>query len=196
MTSPVYWHPYIYRTAMKFLYGRHFESRYKAISEIIPEGASVVELCAGDIYLYRNYLKAKRVSYTGFDINSVFVQAAKRKNIRFFKHDLLTDTIEPADYIILQASLYQFIPFEEKIIRKLLDSTNKVMIIAEPVRNLSSSNNFFIRKLAKYSANPGKQHSVNRFNEDTILACFKKFSEFKEMKTMEGGREMIGIFRK
>ena len=196
MTSPVYWHPFFYRIAMKLLYGKYFEARYRLIAELIPENASVVELCAGDAYLYSNYLRAKGVHYTGLDINKAFVRAAKAKGISFLEHDLASDKIPPADYVILQASLYQFIPNEDRIIQKLLDATRKVLIISEPIRNLSDSDNTLVRLLAKYSANPGKGHAVDRFNEVSLLSCFKRFREFSEMKVPEGGREMIGIFRK
>ena len=197
MKSPIYWHPNIYRLVMKLLYGKYFEARYKCLSELIPPMTSVVEPCAGDAYLYRNYLKAKGTKYVGLDINPVFVQAAKKKNISFFINDLLKDNVPVADYIVLQASLYQFMPHELKIIRKLLDSAKSTLIIAEPIRNLADSHNPIIRLLAKYSANPGgSNHPVKRFNKDTFHACLKQFDEFKELKIIDGGREMIGVLRK
>jgi Methionine biosynthesis protein MetW len=196
MKSFVYWHPYFYRSAMKMLYGRYFEARYRAIADIIPERATVIELCAGDGYLYQNYLKHKVVTYSGLEINPIFVKAAQRKNIPISIHDIVNDSIPSADYVIIQASLYQFIPNENQLIRKLLEATTIALIVAEPVINLAASSNPILRTLAKYSANPGKDHALNRFNKDTLFNCFRNFPEFQEMKSIDGGREMIGVFRK
>jgi len=104
MRSPVYWHPSIYRIVMKFLYGKSFKARYKAISEIIPDNISVVEVCAGDGYLYECFLKKKNILYSGLDINPVFVSTAKRKGMPFFLHDLTKEAIPLSDYVIIQAS--------------------------------------------------------------------------------------------
>lgn len=181
---------------MKLLYGKYFEARYQAIADLIPKNATVVDVCAGDAYLYRHYLKAKDITYTGLDINPVFVRAGKRNNISFIQHDLFRDNIPSAEYVVIQASLYQFMPQEISVINKLMDAAQHALIIAEPVRNLSESGNSFIKLVAKYSANPGKNHPTNRFNQETLSACFRKFKELKDVKTIDGGREMIGIFHK
>ena len=196
MRSPVYWHPVIYNGIMKMLYGTYFQDRYKAIAEIIPDNASITEICAGDAYLYLNYLKKKNINYTGLDINSVFVRSAQKKNISFKQFNLMTDEVPLSDYVIIQASLYQFIPNEDIIISKLLASTKKVLIIAEPVRNLSDSNNPLISFFAKYSANPGNNHVHNRFNAQTLSTCFRKYPQLSELNEIKGGREMVGVFRK
>ena len=196
MRSPVYWHPFLYRLAMKVLYGRYFKIRYRTIADIIPMNAKVVEVCAGDGYLYKHYLRSKNIEYNGLDINSTFVKHAEKNKIQFSIHNILKEPVPSADYIIIQASLYQFIPHEHLIMRKLLDAANHFLIVAEPIRNLADSDNFFIRMFAKYSANPGAEHAVNRFTEDTLLTCFKEYSELMEVKKIENGREMLGVFKK
>jgi hypothetical protein len=196
MRSPVYWHPYIYTFLIKILYGKNFNSRYLAVADLIPENSTVIEVCPGDGYLYEHYLKKKNVKYTGLDINPGFVKVAKSKQIPFVIHDLFTEDIPKADYIIIQASLYQFIPQEDMIIQKLLNAAGRTLIISETVRNLSDSKNPFIALFAQYSANPGKGHAPKRFTKDTLMDCFSKYPAFKEVKAIEGGRELIGIFRK
>lgn len=196
MRSPVYWHPAFYRLAMKLLYGRYFQARYAAIAGLIPAGATVVEVCAGDVYLYDHYLRKKNVTYTGLDVNSAFVSGARRRKISFSSFDILRETIPAADYVIMQASLYRFIPTEQEILKKLLNAVNNFLIVAEPVRNLSDSPNPVLRWIARHSANPGKEYTSIRFNKISLRACFEKHPEFKEMKEMDGGREMIGIFKK
>ena len=196
MTSPIYWHPAIYNRLMKLLYGKYFEARYEAIADLIPDGASVTEVCAGDAYLFRNYLRKKNVKYTGLDINPSFVRHAQRNNVPMSEHDLVRDEVPASDYIIIQASLYQFMPEHELIVRKLLASAKNVLLVVEPIRNLASSSNPIVTFIAKYSANPGKEHKVHRFNKETLMDFFRQFEEFKSAQEMEGGRELVGIFRK
>jgi trans-aconitate methyltransferase len=196
MKSLVYWHPYIYTQLIKILYGKNFEARYSAIADLIPNNSTVIEACPGDGYLFEHYLKQKHVKYIGLDVNPDFVRTAKRKHIPFAIHDLYTEDIPRADYIVIQASLYQFMPEEHRIIKKLLSAMDHTLIISETVRNLSDSKNVIVSLLAKYAANPGKGHALKRFNKDTLLECFSKYPEFKEIKEINGGRELIGIFRK
>lgn len=196
MKSPIYWHPSIYNLLMKFLYGKYFEARYRAIAELIPDNASVTEVCAGDGYLFRKYLSKKNIKYIGLDINSAFVKYAQQNNIPFIKHDLFTDEVPSSDYVIIQGSLCQFIPKHEFVVKKLLAAAKNVLLIAEPIRNLSSSDNQLISFIAKYSANPGGNHAVHRFNKDTLIDFFQQFKEFKKANEIDGGREMIGIFEK
>jgi hypothetical protein len=196
MRSPVYWHPAVYHLIMKLLYGKFFRARYEAIAKLIPESATIVEVCAGDGYLYQNYLSKKNIHYTGLELNPAFVNAARKRRFPFHLSNLITDEVPSADYVIIQASLYQFIPDEHRIIRKLLHAANKTLIIAEPIRNLSDSSNSFVKFLAKYSANPGDTHATKRFNRSTLLECFSHYPEFKKSFEIEGGREMVGIFQK
>lgn len=193
--SYIYRHPFIYQLAMRLLYGKNFYSRYKAIAEIIPEDSTVIDVCCGDCYLYRNYLKRKNINYLGLDINPIFVNKAKEKGINARVFDLHRDELPTAPYIILQASLYQFIPEHKKIIEKLLYSASKNLIIAEPIRNLSDSKCKLISYFAKKAANPGTGDMEKRFNEKSLTEVFYQYG--KQLKTrfkIDGGREMIGIF--
>ena len=196
MRSPIYWNSTFYHLAIRQSAGKYFSQRYLALDELIPENASVTEVCMGDAYLYRNYLAKKQVTYSGLDINNRFVQSATRKNIPARIFNVMTEEVDPADYVIMQGSLYQFIPEEKRIIRKLLDAAKKQLIISEPVKNRAQSNNRFISFLAKYAVNPGTGPAKERFNERTLVECFQWFPEFKEAKTIVGGIDMIGIFEK
>lgn len=196
MKSPIYWNSTLYHLAIRQSAGRYFAQRYLALAELIPQNASVTEVCLGDAYLYSNYLAGKEVNYLGLDINNAFVRSAIRKDIPARVFDVMTEEVEPADYVIMQGSLYQFIPEEKKIIRKLLDAAKKQLIISEPVKNRAQSDNPFVSFLAKYAVNPGTGHARERFNEKTLVACFQSFPEFKEAKVIPGGIDMIGIFEK
>jgi len=196
MKSPIYWNSTLYHLAIRQSAGKYFSQRYLALAELIPENASVTEVCMGDAYLYSNYLAGKQVKYSGLDLNKTFVQSAIRKDIPARMFDVMTEEVDPADYVIMQGSLYQFIPEEKRIIRNLLDAAKKQLIISEPVKNRAQSNNPLISFLAKYAVNPGTGHSKERFNEKTLVECFQCFPEFREAKTMPGGIDLIGIFEK
>lgn len=194
MKSPIYWHPSIYHFAIRTLYGKDFDTRYRALAELIPENSQVVELCMGDAYLYRNYLQRKNVQYLGLDINHVFVRSASKKNIAAKVHNHLTDEFPAAEIIVMQGSLYQFIPDEKKIIGKMLHSAGKKALISEPVRNRAHSKNRIIRIVSQYGVDPGTGKKTERFSEQSLLECFSSFSEFK--MTVKAGKEIIGVFEK
>jgi hypothetical protein len=109
-------------------------------------------------------------------------------------HNLLSDEIPPADIVLMQGSLYQFIPEEKNIIRRMLDASRKMVLLAEPVHNRAHSKNWMIRYVSQYAVNPGTGHKTERFNEQSLLECFRSFSELK--KTIKVGKEIIGIFEK
>lgn len=195
--SFIYRNPYIYTFLMKFLYGgrKYYIKRFKAIGEEIPDGVRVLEVCCGDCSLYTFALKG-RVSYTGIDINSRFVKSASKKSINAICMNIVTeDNLLSADYVVMQASLYQFIPKHKQIVDKLLDSASTKVIISEPIRNLSTSNNPIISFIAKKTTNPGTGSKPFRFTEETFRAFFRNnYNELIEkFKFVPGGRELIVI---
>ena len=196
MKNPVYMHPALYRFAMRLLYGKHYEDRYKTLAALIPENSTVIEVCMGDAYLYEHYLKQKNIKYQGLDINKTFIEHATGKNISCKLFDLSKEEIPSADYVIMQGSLYQFMPDEKNIIARLLVASSKCVLIAEPVVNMADSKVLVVSFLAKYfSRTDGGEHP-NRFNEKTLSECFSTYREFSESLLIPGGREMIGVFLK
>ena len=59
----------------------------------------------------------------------------------------------------------EFMTSNKLIIDKLINSANKKVIISEPIRNLSNSSSNIISFIARYSANPGTGHKIDRFNQ-------------------------------
>jgi hypothetical protein len=193
--SLIYSNQLIYHLLMRVLYGLNFKDRYRAIAEIVPNEASVVEVCCGDCYLYRKYLKFKNIDYLGLDINPIFIHFATQKHINAMLFDLNKGVLPKADIVILQAGLYQFIPKHKEIVDKLLSAALQTLIIAEPIKNLSESQNPIISFIAKRAANPGTGHAEMRFNEKTIMEFFKSYGDHTEkIFKIEGGREIVGIF--
>jgi len=198
VSSLIYKHRSIYHILMRVLYGGHFRARYSAIAEEVPPGAAVLDVCAGDGYLYLRCLRARQVSYRALDISPELVRWMKRHGIEAYRFDVWRDALPAADVVIMQASLYQFLPDAARVIEKLLDAARERVIIAEPIRNLSSSNNPLVRLIAKRMTRPGEgdgQYEAHRFTSASLLDTFNRFPAFERSRLVPGGREMIGIFR-
>lgn len=195
--SLVYAHPWLYQGVMRALYGRGFDARYRAVAELIEPGSEVFELCAGDAYLYQRYLRHKAVRYAGGDINATFVRHALRQGIPLRHFDAGRDPIPVADYVVLQASLYQFIPNHIRLIQSMLSAARRSLIIAEPVVNLSTSSSAAIRWLAQRGADPGDGHKVARFDETSLEATLRvSFGDLiQSSATIARGRERLYCLR-
>src|SRR5258705_11415367 len=95
-----------YELAMAVLYGRHYQSRYRALAELISPGSTVLDLCCGPGVLSRRYLRDKAVNYIGFDLNERFVTTLIQSGARGEVRDLGSEEPFPiADYVVMQASL-------------------------------------------------------------------------------------------
>lgn len=179
---------------MRFIYGKNYQARFQSLAEEIPDNINVLDVCCGDYGLYTRQLKG-RVKYVGIDINESFINKAKKELITILPLNIVTDDLPFSDYVIMQASLYQFMPNHKLIIDKLINSANKKVIISEPVRNLSNSRSKIISFIARYSANPGTGHKIDRFNEESFRDIF--FRNFKEriekFKFIPGNRELMVI---
>jgi len=198
MRSIVYWNGFCYTTIMRLLYLGGFNDRYAKLAALIPEGVSVVELCCGDCYLYRHFLSKKKIKYTGLDINPSFIAKAKRNGIDVQRFDVdAADETPAAEFVIMHASLYQFLPDAAAVMKKLLAAAQKTVIIAEPVKNLSTSQNGLIRFIAKRFSNPGTHHQMERFNEESFVAFCNTFpANLTSISASANGKELIAVFNK
>src|SRR5207302_1350395 len=148
-TSLIYRSAATYELAMLAIYGRHYRSRYTAIAGLVPARASVLELCCGPGRLYTSFLRKKDVVYTGLDANQRFIQhlrsKATRNGVTGLVFDLRSSRPLPlAEYVVMQASLYHFLPDASAVIESMLRCSQNEVIISEPIRNLSSSRSTLI----------------------------------------------------
>jgi hypothetical protein len=176
------------------MYGQYYLKRYSHLASIIPSNVSVTDLCCGDSSLYHYALKGKN-RYTGMDINPLY--NVNDQNCKIIKADILKDPIPISDYVIIQGSLYQFIPNHKEIINKMLDSARYKVIISEPVINLVNSKNKIISTIAKYSANPSTGNKKFRFTKSLLNKFFRKnYKDLIENTSFAaGGRDMLFILR-
>lgn len=192
-TSLIYKSTEIYELAMLLLYGRHYPARYRAIAELISPGSSVLDLCCGPALLYQRYLRKKSVQYTGLDLNANFIDRLNRQGGCGRVWDLRNDEPLPAaDYVIMQASLYHFLPDPSAIVNRMLQAARKQVIIAEPIRNLTTSKSRLLSLLGRLSTNPGSGDQHLRFDEASLADFFSAYSShIVESFTIAGGREKV-----
>lgn len=194
-TSLIYRSSGLYEFAMFLLYGRHYASRYRAIAEMIPTGSSVLDLCCGPAILYHRYLSGKNVRYTGLDINANFVARLNRRGASGLVWDLRSeDALPAADYVIMQASLYHFLPDAKPVVDRMLQAAQKRVIVAEPIRNLATSDSRILSRLARLLTNPGAGEHRNRFTEASLAELFSRYaSRAADSFTIAGGREKVYV---
>lgn len=192
----------IYRTAggyellMRVLYGRHYVARMQAVAEQVRDGASVLELCCGPGTLYLRHLRGRAAGYVGIDVNPRFVERLRRRGVDARVVDLAAsdEPLPGADAVILQASLYHFLPRAERIVDRMLAAARERVIVSEPVRNLASSDIALIARLARRAADPGVGGHAQRFTEETLAELMARYRE-RILKSflIPGGREQVYV---
>jgi SAM-dependent methyltransferase len=194
-------HSLVYRSAtgyelvMRVLYGRHYGARMRLVADEVPEGASVLELCCGPGTLYRKVLHGRTGAYIGLDLNDRFVTRLRRLGIDARRVDVAAaEPLPTADVVIMQASLYHFLPRPETIIDRMLAAAGDRVIIAEPVRNLASSTVPIVSAVARRAADPGAGSYGSRFTAGTLRALMSRYGDrITSSFTIPGGREQVYV---
>jgi hypothetical protein len=194
-TSFIYWNPSIYALATRMLYGRHYASRFRAIADLIPQGASVLDCCCGPAVLYHRYLKQKAVDYTGLDINPRFIERLTRRGGKGEVRDLREARPLPqAEVVLMQASLYHFLPDVAPMVERMRQAALTHVIIAEPVRNVSSSNLRWLSFLGRTLSNPGTGQQPYRFTERSLDDLFSRLgTRVVNRFSIAGDREKVYV---
>lgn len=195
--SIIYRSTLLYETVMVLLYGRHYAARYRALAELIEPGTSVLDVCCGPAVLYQRYLRSRDVRYIGLDYNRTFVDRLTRQGIAAHAWDLREDRALPAsDYVVMQASLYHFLPDPAPIVDRLVSAARRNVIIAEPVRNLTSSTNPVIAFFGRRLSNPGTGDQAQRFVEQSFDEFFARYApRVQSSFLIPGGREKVVVLR-
>jgi SAM-dependent methyltransferase len=194
-TSLIYRSALGYELVMRGLYGRHYSDRLRAVADEVPDGSSVVELCCGPGTLYSRFLRGRVRSYTGLDVNERFVARLRQRGVDARVLDLGSSTELPrADVLLMQASLYHFLPHSEQILDRMLAAADQRVVVCEPIRNLSSSDNPVIGMLGRRAADPGVGGAEQRFTEATLDALMARYPVEVE-RLIPGGREKLYVLR-
>ena len=177
MRSITYWHPFIYSALLKLSYKGGYRKRYEAVSSFIKEGSSVVDVCCGDCRIY-DYLKNKRVNYTGLDFNTCFVNWANNRGIPARQFNIYNDEIPRSDYVLMMGSLCQFIPKHPQILDKLFKSAIRYLVISEPVMNYTQSRYKAVSIIATLLSDPGDGPKKYRFDKNTFNEAIAPFRRY------------------
>jgi len=194
-TSLIYRNRITYELLLRALYGRHYAARYRAIVQFIPDGAAVVDLCCGPATLYTRFLCENSVDYLGLDINSGFIARLNRAGGRGEVRNLHADTPLPeGDFVIMQASLYHFLPEPRPVIDRMLAAARSQVIITEPVRNMATSNNRVLAMLGRRLTNAGDGAQAHRFTEVRLDELFRDYGpRVQQQSLIAGGREKLYV---
>jgi len=196
-TSLIYRNAFIYETLMLGLYGSAYHDRYRAIAQLIPEGGSVLDVCCGPATLFHRYLRQKGVHYTGLDINPRFIERLRSNGATGMVWNVEENRPLPrAEYVVMQASLYHFLPDAWPVIQRLRSAAQQRLLIAEPVRNVADSRIPPLAFLARKFTNPGTGDQPNRFNEarlDALLDAYRRQGQVLQSRLIAGGREKLYV---
>jgi hypothetical protein len=196
-----------YELVMRALYGRHYRARLDVIAEQVRPGATVLELCPGPGALYEHRLRGRVGSYTGIDVNPRFVRRLRRLGADARQLDLGGDPnlgggteLPEADIVIMQASLYHFLPEAAPIIERMLAAARERVIIAEPIRNLTHSRLAFVARLGQRGTDPGTGRGdpqaghTQRFTEATLDQLMGGYRDRTvNAFTIPGNREKVFV---
>ena len=186
-----------YELLMHALYGRHYEARMTAVAAQVPPGAIVLELCCGPGTLYLRHLRRHVGGYIGLDINERFVAQLRSQGVDARHCDLALDRELPhADVVIMQASLYHFLPDASPILERMIAAARDRVIVAEPVRNLASSGLPGVAQLGRKAADPGTGDHAQRFSEESLDRLMAGYgNRILEAFKIPGGREKVFVLR-
>ena len=193
--SPVYWSGTGYDIVMRLLYGRNYTRLYGDVAALVPDGASVTDVCCGTARLYRDFLRARGCRYVGLDYNRLLVRAARRAGVDARVFDARRDEPPRADFVIMCSSLYQFFDTRGEVLDRLRQAANEAVIISEPVRNLTSHPSAPIRQVATWLTNPGQGSSEARFDPQSFEAFAREHGASEYLHEPKD-RQAIAVFRR
>jgi SAM-dependent methyltransferase len=181
---------------MRVLYGRYYAARDAAVAAHVPDGASVLELCCGPARLYLRELRGRVGSYVALDASATFVDRLRRRGVDARLADVATAPLPVADVVVMQASLYQFLPDAEGMLRRMVAAARRSVVVAEPVRNLASSRFGAVARLGAGGAATAQGAQPQRFDAGSLRALMARFGDAVVFSApAPGGREHVYVLR-
>ena len=198
-TSIIYKSPLLYEAFLLIRYRGEYRERSEAIAALIPEESSVVDLCFGPATLYFSHLRSKRVSYTGLDINRGFVDRLSARGVKAYLWDVeKREALPQADYLVMQGSLYHFLPDPYPIVDRMLAAAKRSVLLTEPVKNLADSKNPLVSWMASKLVNPGTGDQARRFDEslfEKFVDHYRPAGSVIDFHPIAAGRERLCVLR-
>ena len=162
------------------------------VADLVPRGSSVVDVCCGTARLYRNHLRSRGHDYLGLDANGHFIMALRQRGIAARWHDARTDPIDTADCLVMNSSLYHFHDQKHEILERMVMAARDLVIVSEPILNMSNSKYSFVRWLGRWLSNPGIGDHSKRFTWES----FRDFALEAGAIDVERDRQIaLAVFR-
>jgi SAM-dependent methyltransferase len=182
---------------MAAVYGIHYPGRYEAVAGLIAPGTSVLDLCCGPGILYGRHLRRKAVRYTGWDVDPRFIARVRRAGGDGRVCDVRGGREFPAaDYVVMQGSLYHFLPHAGSVVERMLRAARRYVIVAEPIRNWTTSRCRVLAWLARELTAVGGEAAALRFTEPALDALFARYRDrVAQSRLIPGGREKVYVLR-
>ena len=136
--------------------------------------------------------------YVALDVNDRFVDRLRRRGIdaRVFDLTRADLPLPRAEVVVMQASLYHFLPDAGEILDRMLAAATDRVIVSEPVRNLASSDHPLIRALGRRTTDPGVGGGERRFTRSSLQALMDRYRELLlKQAPIPGGREWVYVLR-
>jgi SAM-dependent methyltransferase len=195
--SLIYSKAFIYEAVMRVLYCRAYDERFRSLADLIAEGSSVLDVCCGPGTLFRRYLRVKGVHYTGLDINRHFIERLSADGATGIIWNVKENRPLPrAEYVVIQSSLYHFLPDAASVVERMIAAGKKRVLIAEPIRNVADSRIFLLAFLARKLTDPGTGEQPSRFNEarlDALIEPYRHRGHAVWSQLIAGGREKLYV---
>lgn len=162
----IYRWPFLYQSLSRIRLGRGYLSRFQAVADLIFPGETVLELCCGDAYLYRKFLRGKNVSYRAIDFSGSFTRDARAEGVDIEMADITAVEWPPVDVVLMQASLYHFLPDRtDSVLARMKSAARRTAIVSEPIHNLTTSKVRAVAWLGRQLSRSASGEHPFRFDE-------------------------------
>lgn len=180
---------------MRLGYGVDYAARLQLVGDRLERPTDVLEVCCGDLTLYRHLVHRGLVrSYVGLEQSPAMLRRARRRGVDVRAFDVRAATELPAtEAVIMQASLYQFHDVAEILLPRLWGATRRLLVMAEPVRNLAQSRHTLTRWAARALTRTAdaRVHTF-RYTEATLLELYGRCQvPVSRLDRTPGGREVV-----
>jgi SAM-dependent methyltransferase len=185
----------VYALVMRALYGRYYALRDRAVAAHVPDGASVLELCCGPARLYERELRGRVGRYVAFDASPRFVARGRRHGIDIRAADVATAPLERADVVLMQASLYHFLPDARGMLERMRAAADERVIVCEPIRNLADSRLAPLARLSARATATADGAQAHRFTAASLASLMASLGAgaVRAQEPVAGGREALYV---
>ncbi|MGH2898256.1 MAG: hypothetical protein ACRDMZ_06240, partial [Solirubrobacteraceae bacterium] len=118
----------------------------------------------------------------------------RRMGVDARRADVATAELPPADVVVMQASLYHFLPDAAAVVRRMRAAAGRSVVISEPVRNLACSRLGVVARLGAAGAATAHGAQPVRFDAVSLRALMDGFGDAViDSATVPGGREHVYV---